>query len=392
MVVGGPRRARRRQSGRLGLEPLAAVRSSPRTRSRPGGPGRAPTPAARERLEVGWHEHDQRVDSSSRGLRVQPEHRRARWPVTNATDAATPRWVTGIPAAAGAARAALTPGITRTGIPARSSARTSSPPRPKRNGSPPLSRTTRLPSRAAAIIASLMLVCEAERRPPRLPTSISRARGPQSRSTSGLISASWNTTSASARTARVPMVSRSGSPGPAPARTTSPIAAASVGVAGALFDRQRKRGSRVGIPVAEHRCCARSKQPPVRALLRAGRHAGAAQPSSHPAHELRERSPLGAKRCLDSLAQRAGEKWALPGRRDGHLQRASFDERRCDPVALMGHVRHVEQHALAICLGSSFALCIRIVTRIDCEVRAHEVARLERAPKVDDGRSVVPEP
>jgi hypothetical protein len=134
------------------------------------------------------------------------------------------------------------------------------------------------------------------------------------------------------------------------------------------------------------------QQPPVGTLLRVGRHAGAAKPSSHPAHELRERSPLGAKRCLDSLAQRAGEKWALAGRRDGHLQRASFDECRRDPVALMRHVRHVEEYALAVCLHPSFALCIRIVTCVDCEIRARQVTRLERTPKVDDGRSAAPEP
>ena len=99
----------------------------------------------------------------SRSLRSPP----ARCPVTKATDAATPRWVTGIPAAAGAASAALTPGITRTGTPARRSASTSSPPRPKRNGSPPFSRTTRSPARAAAVIASLMSAWVADRRPER---------------------------------------------------------------------------------------------------------------------------------------------------------------------------------------------------------------------------------
>ncbi len=165
-----------------------------------------------------------------------------------------------------------------------------------------------------------------------------------------------------------------------------------VGIASALLDRQRERPRRVGVAVAEHRRRARLQQPPVRTLLRFRRHAGAAKSSSHPAHELRERSPLGAERCLDSLAQSAGEKWALPGRRDGDLQRATLDECRRDPVALMGDVGDVEKHALAVCLCSSFALCVRVVTRVDCEIGAHQVARLERAAKVDDGGSAAPEP
>ena len=51
--------------------------------------------------------------------------------------------------------------------------------------------------------------------------------GPHNRNTSGATRASWKTMSASARIARAPMVRRSGSPGPAPARTTSPIGGAS---------------------------------------------------------------------------------------------------------------------------------------------------------------------
>jgi hypothetical protein len=44
------------------------------------------------------------------------------------TDAASPRWVTGIPAAAGAARAELTPGTISKRIPAATSDNASSPP------------------------------------------------------------------------------------------------------------------------------------------------------------------------------------------------------------------------------------------------------------------------
>jgi hypothetical protein len=148
-------------------------------------------------------------------------------PVTIATDPDTARYVTGMSAASGAASAALTPGMTRTGIPARRSALTSSPPRPKRNGSPPFRRTTRSPARAAAIIASLIFDCEVDGRPARLPTLTIRARAPHRRRAPGSTSASCRTRSASASTARVAIVTSSGSPGPAPASTTSPIGAAS---------------------------------------------------------------------------------------------------------------------------------------------------------------------
>ena len=65
------------------------------------------------------------------------------WPVTTVTEVDRPRWVTGIPAAAGTAIAEVTPGTTSQGTPAwLDSASASSPPRPNRNGSPPFSRTT----------------------------------------------------------------------------------------------------------------------------------------------------------------------------------------------------------------------------------------------------------
>src|SRR6058998_4398180 len=55
-----------------------------------------------------------------------------------------------MPAYAGTARAAVTPGTTSNGTAARRSASASSAPRPKRNGSPFLSRTTVLPALARA--------------------------------------------------------------------------------------------------------------------------------------------------------------------------------------------------------------------------------------------------
>ncbi len=68
-----------------------------------------------------------------------------RCPLTTVTDDDSPRWVTGTPAAAGAAKAEVTPGTTSKVMPARSRTSASSPPRPNTNGSPPLSLTTVLP-------------------------------------------------------------------------------------------------------------------------------------------------------------------------------------------------------------------------------------------------------
>ncbi len=59
-------------------------------------------------------------------------------------------------AAASAAKPAVTPGMTRKGMPAAASVIASSPPRPNTKGSPPLSRSTRWPARASATSRSLI--------------------------------------------------------------------------------------------------------------------------------------------------------------------------------------------------------------------------------------------
>ena len=56
------------------------------------------------------------------------------------------RWVSGMPASAGAAVAEETPGSTVTGMPAAAQACHSSPPRPSTKLSPPLNRTTVRPA------------------------------------------------------------------------------------------------------------------------------------------------------------------------------------------------------------------------------------------------------
>ncbi len=79
---------------------------------------------------------------------------RPAWPLTNVTLCDSPRCVSGTPAAAAAPSAAVIPGTTRHGIPWAVSTSSSSPPRPKTNGSPPLRRATRLPWRAPGVTAS----------------------------------------------------------------------------------------------------------------------------------------------------------------------------------------------------------------------------------------------
>src|ERR1700686_3896556 len=86
-----------------------------------------------------------------------------------------PRSVAGIAAAASAASPAVTPGMTRNGTPAAASVVASSPPRPNTNGSPPLSRNTRLPARASATRRWLISAFVHARLPPRLPGGLGRA-------------------------------------------------------------------------------------------------------------------------------------------------------------------------------------------------------------------------
>ncbi len=99
------------------------------------------------------------------------------WPVTNATALAASRCVTGIPAYAGAATPAVTPGTTSNGMPAARSASASSPPRPNTNGSPPFSRTTVAPRRAVFEQQPLDLALRDRRPPPSLPAYSFSASG-----------------------------------------------------------------------------------------------------------------------------------------------------------------------------------------------------------------------
>ena len=102
--------------------------------------------------------------------------------VTTANERARPRCVSGIPAAAGAATALVTPGTMSTGTPASAHAISSSPPRPNTNGSPPFSRTTSRPAEASRTSKAPISCWLIAWRPGSFPTYTRSARGARSSS------------------------------------------------------------------------------------------------------------------------------------------------------------------------------------------------------------------
>ena len=110
------------------------------------------------------------------------------WPVTTVTEVDNPRWVTGMPATAGAAIAEVTPGITSQGTPACDSASASSPPRPNRKGSPPFNRTTVAPARPWVMSSALMSSWRAAptRASPSVPPGVPAGRFPASTNSASL--------------------------------------------------------------------------------------------------------------------------------------------------------------------------------------------------------------
>ena len=93
----------------------------------------------------------------------------------------------------------VTPGTTSNGTPAARSASASSPPRPKTNGSPPLSRTTTAwPVRPCSTSGASISSCVIVGRPGALPASTSRQPGGARASSASPASRSCTTTSARA--------------------------------------------------------------------------------------------------------------------------------------------------------------------------------------------------
>ena len=114
--------------------------------------------------------------------------------------------------------AAVTPGTTSKGTPASRRASISSAARPKIMGSPDFSRITANPLRADTIINSWMAACVIFFRPQRLPTLMTSACLPARFKMDWGTRSSCSTTPASASSRAALMVSKSGSPGPAPTR------------------------------------------------------------------------------------------------------------------------------------------------------------------------------
>ena len=154
-----------------------------------------------------------------------------------------------------------------------------------------------------------------------------------------------------------------------------------------LLDRECQCGGGVFAALTQHRRRSRSEQSPVGPLLRVARDTRPAQPASHAPHQRREGPPFLAEHRLDALAQRAGDKGTLARGGDRDLKRTALHERGSDPVALRSDVDDVEEHALAVRLGSGRTLALRVVARIDRQVGAHQVTGLKRARDVDDGRA-----
>ena len=98
-----------------------------------------------------------------------------RCPVMICTDEQKSRCVTGIPLYAGTAMEDVTPGTISYGISFSVRSSSSSPPLPKRNGSPPLRRTTRFPFRASSRSTWLMPSCGIVCLSARFPTFINLA-------------------------------------------------------------------------------------------------------------------------------------------------------------------------------------------------------------------------
>ena len=111
-------------------------------------------------------------------------------PVTTVTWVERPRWVTGMPAYAGAAIALLMPGTTSNGTPAAASASASSPPRPNTNGSPPLRRTTVSPAAPRSTSTALIPSWSISTAPGALPTLTRSAAGGASSNKDGCASRS----------------------------------------------------------------------------------------------------------------------------------------------------------------------------------------------------------
>ena len=115
------------------------------------------------------------------------------------------------------------PGTTSNAIPSRTSASSSSPPRPNTKLSPPFRRTTVFPCFASSTKIWLISCCGTGWLPAFFPTLMRFASCATSSRTSAPTSLSYTTTCAPAINSLARSVKRSASPGPAPTRYTVPL-------------------------------------------------------------------------------------------------------------------------------------------------------------------------
>ena len=166
------------------------------------------------------HENDDRArEVRHRPPPVRGDVSGSSCPVRTVNDRAVPLAVNGIPAAAGAPRAEVTPGTTSKGTPADASASASSAPRANTNGSPPFRRTTQRPRRPCSTRMALISSWGTGAEPGDLPTSMTSAPFLTS-GRRGAARRSCTTTSATDEGHGPRTVMSSGSPGPAPTRWT----------------------------------------------------------------------------------------------------------------------------------------------------------------------------
>src|SRR4051794_5794093 len=153
--------------------------------------------------------------------------------------------VSGTPAYAGTAVTEDTPGTISNPTPARTQACASSGPEAYTNGSPAISRTTRLPDFACFTTTLARPACVSgwpSRPKPPSTTSAPAQNAATSASCSG---ASVTTMSAARSSSTARTVSRSGSPGPLPTKDTKPVGSADFTGASATAVADRLRAGEV---------------------------------------------------------------------------------------------------------------------------------------------------
>ena len=262
-----------------------------------------------------------------------------------------------MPADSGTAAIDETPGTSSNGTPARTSASASSPPRPKTNGSPPFSRTTRRPRLPCATSSALM---SSWLRPSREMRSAPIGASRRSRRAT---SRSYTSTSHVRTRDRPRTVISSGSPGP------------------------RRRAS-----TRHPQSCLRDALAEVRRAA-PRRCAGSASPTAARAAARRAScscsKPICAANRSRSHCASAGD--AAAGR-DGDRDRPAPVDRREDERAELGHVDDVAEDAPLVRVREDAAVQRVVARRRDDEPRRRPAAQRRKSSGDDSGVTTAPQP